>query len=340
MATKQILDDTTVSLKRMQDFDVQTLVRAEELGRGLNFEEALEPAKRLVQLYQRLSLSVLEDFTDGILSSIRSQADADFSRFKQILDFSPSQGNPAQVRTELINQIKAAYDATFNSLWQHIAYGVSKIVDTQRLENEARGVLQSITDKADGVAAQLEESRDAAKGILDEIREVAAEQGVSQQAAYFKNEAELHKTEAESWRMTTIKAAWLVGGFAGLTLVLSYIPLLQPESTFQAIQVVTGKVLLFGVLAYLLGLAAKNFIAHKHNEVINRHRQNALMTFKALAEAAHLVDSKDIVLTHASGCIFSPQDAGYTKANPHESSSSLTKSVVEVLPRATLKQDQ
>lgn len=124
-----------------------------------------------------------------------------------------------------------------------------------------------------------------------------------------------------------------MGVFALVTIIAAYIPALEPHSSFQAIQLVAGKVMVFATLAYLLGVCVKNFQAHRHNEIINRHRENALKTFKALADGSRNPDNKDIVLTHASQCIFSAQDTGYTKAAANESGSSV-KSVIELLPKA------
>ncbi len=338
MATKDLLESTKESLERMQRFDVRQLARTDELGRSLSFEEAIPFAKKLTELYQRLGTSVIEDLTDTHLTAVKNQADADYSRFKSILDFSTGISNPQATRDQYISQLEGAYDATFNALWQYIAYGVSKAIDSQRLENESRAVLQGISDQAERITSNLQESENAANNTLNEIRRVAAEQGVSQQAIHFNTEAELHKGLAATWKTTTIRAAWLVGGYTALSLFFNQMPWLRPTNSFEAIQLVSSKLLLFGVLAYLLALAAKNFLAHQHNEIVNRHRQNALMTFNALAEAAHSPDNKDIVLAHASACIFSPQDTGYTKGGSGESAVT-AKSVVELLPKALGKSD-
>ena len=89
----------------------------------------------------------------------------------------------------------------------------------------------------------------------------------------------------------------------------------------------------------MLFLSSKNFLSHKHNAIVNKHRQNALMTYTALTDSAASDESKDIVLNHASSCIFSPQDTGYIK---HENSSNNTagsRSVVELIPKTTMKLD-
>ena len=178
--------------------------------------------------------------------------------------------------------MEAGYDPAFSALWQYISYGVSKAIDAPRLENEARALLQGILDRAATITASLEDSKNSAATTLAEIRHAAAEQGVSQQAIHFNTEVELHKNLAAAWRKTTVNAAWLVGGYTALSLFFNQLPWLKPTDAFEAVQLVSSKLLLFGVLAYLLALAAKNFLAHQHNEIVNRHRQNALMTFNML----------------------------------------------------------
>lgn len=65
---------------------------------------------------------------------------------------------------------------------------------------EARATLQSIEDKAKKVTDALAGHEFEAKRVLDEIRNVAAEEGVTQQAAHFRAESEHHEGEAEKWR--------------------------------------------------------------------------------------------------------------------------------------------
>lgn len=333
MASPSVLEEVTESIERMQHFDPTSLEQREEFG-ILNFAEAVAPARRLVDLYKRLSTSMLADFPDDLLGTIKNQANADYTRFDQILTFDVKQQNPAPTRDAYVSGMGGAYDVSFRVLWPYIAYGVSKITDTQRLETEARGVMQSVRDQAKKVTKELEGYSKQADGVLAEIRNVAAEQGVSQQAIHFHNEAESHMASARVWYKRT---QWAGGGiflFACLVLVGAYIPEFRAQDSLQAVQILSGKVLVFAVLAYWLSLCARNYLSHKHNQVVNQHRENALKTFKALAEGAGNPDNKDVVLTHASMCIFSPQDTGYIKSGGNGESSSSIRSVIEVLPKA------
>lgn len=329
------LDDTKESLERMQRFDAESLARESDLGARFSLTSAVEPAKRLVRLYKQLGASALDDFPDPILTQIKQQADADFNRLKQLLDFAPEeQQNPAHVRDSLVQQVEAAYPSSFQALYMPIAYGASKSIDFQRMENEARASLQAVSDQADEITSQLGLHQQQAEEILQDVRKVAAEQGVSQQAIYFKEEAAEHKAVAGTWQGYTTKLAVGVGVYAISTLFLHKIPLFVPTNAYESTQLVASKLLIFFVLTYMLFLAAKNFLNHKHNEIVNKHRQNALMTFKALADAAKSDESRDIVLAHAASCIFAPQETGYTKHSSVESA----KPIVELIPKALPRQ--
>ncbi|MCL1825991.1 MAG: hypothetical protein FWG26_08680 [Betaproteobacteria bacterium] len=329
------LSETKESLERIQRFDPGSLARVPDLGELLCFANAIDPANKLIRLYNQLSVSTLDDFPDFFLDQIKKQADADYNRFKALLEFAPDQvQSPAQVREQLVSSIDKAYPETFKVIQAHIAYGASKSIDFQRMENEARALLQAITDKADKITAKLNEDQQQAEQVLQDIRKVASEQGVSQQAVYFKEEATGHEGLANTWRKYTIRLAIGLGGYAVASLFIHKIPFFHPETAYDSAQLVASKILIFFVLAYMLFLAAKNFLNHKHNEIINKHRQNALMTFKALVDAAKSGESRDIVLTHAASCIFMPQDTGYIKNKGSSPSSSVTELLTKTVLRA------
>lgn len=337
-----IREDTQKSLERIQHFNPSDLAREEELGRNFDFSDIVTPASALVRLYKQLSISALDDLPDAPLQSIKQQADADFNKFKQALDFDPTtvqNQNPTIPRDQIINQVAAAYEPAFQRLHPYISYGASKSVDFQRMETEARAMLQNVQDEASDVTEKLEKQQLQAENVLSDVRKVAAEHGVTQQAVYFKDESEYHENESNYWRTKTIHASVVLGAYAFSTLFIHKIPWLIPKNNIQAMQLITSKVLIFGVIAYLLFLAAKNFLSHKHNAIINKHRQNALMTYKALTDAASRDETKDIVLNHASSCIFAPQETGYIKNETSSSQAFSGRSIVELLPKAAMKVD-
>jgi hypothetical protein len=335
MPSDAVLKSAQDSLGRIQQFDATALGREGDLGRQMSFSVAIDPAQKLINLYKRIPLSALEDFSDSQLSSITQQSQADFNTFDQVLKFDVSLANAPDTRTNLIANIRARRDQVFDALWHHIAYGVARSTDTILIETQARAAIQSIKDGAEKLTQELNHAKEEADGALTEIRKVAAEQGVSQQAIHFRTEADSQETLATTWLKYTFGFAGAVAVFALASVFLHKIPWIRPETTAEAIQLVSSKFLIFAALGYLLLMAARNYATHKHNAIVNRHRQNALLTYRTLVEASSAA-TQDIVLAHAASCIFSPQETGFSQGNRDSSPGS--KSVLELMTKSATKE--
>ena len=335
MATESILKTCTDSLTRAQTFNASALSREDDLGKQMSFAEAVKPAEAIIVVYKRIPLSALSDFADGQLNAIQAQANADFSVFKQILEFNAAAPDAAGTRTNLLAQLKVRRDQLFEQVWQYVAYGVARLTDTSVLETQARATIQSIEDQSAKLTRELTQAKTDADAALAAIRAVASEQGVSQQASYFKDEAQAQDALAATWLTYTYRFALAVGGFAVLSLILHKLPWIKPENATEAFQLITSKILIFAVLGFLLILAAKNYATHKHNSIVNRHRQNALLTYRALVAASAGQGTEDIVLAHAASCIFSPQETGFSQGKGEGSSGS--KSVLELFTKGASK---
>ena len=331
MGSKELLEQATASLERVQRFDAATLARVEELGRQLSFEEVVRPAQNLIDLFKRVPVSILTSLVDSQLNIIKGRADAEYNRFSQIMTFSASQGNAAQARDSLIQQIKGAYDSAFPELWQFIAFGIANNTDSASLEDRARAVLQDIEDRANAITRGLADKESKAEDVLKHIQAVAAEQGVSQQAEFFKRRADDHEGQAKWWRNATGICIVVTIGMATFSALAFKISWLKADNQFDALEFVTGKVLIFITLAGLIALCAKNFLAHQHNVVLNRHRQTALQTYRVLVDAGTTAGSQDIILAYASSCIFGSQDTGFAKEGVD---GSVNKSVLELMTKS------
>jgi hypothetical protein len=301
----------------------------------LNFAETVAPAAAIIAIYNRIPMSALADFTDTQLNAITVQANADYNLFRQILDFNATSGDAVAIRSNILSTIAARRDQLFDQVWQYVAYGVARMTDTSLLETQARATIQSIEDRATSLTQQLIQAKSDADSALTAIRAVASEQGVSQQAIYFKDEAQSQEALAGSWLTYTYLFALALGVFAVMSLLLHKIEWIKPANNAEMFQLVTSKILIFTVLGYLLVMAARNYTTHKHNAVVNRHRQNALLTYRALVAAAEGTGTQDIVLAHAASCIFSPQDTGFALGRGDSGGGS--KSVLELLTKGAPK---
>jgi hypothetical protein len=324
------INPVAASLQRVQEFNCSSLPRVEQLGADYNFTEAVAPAERLVGLFKQFPLQYLADLPPDTANQLKSYADSTYSYFNQILTFDAKTGDAYNTRSTLIQNLTGHYNSIFQSVAPLISYGASRLRDFAALEAEARASIQATKDEASQIALDLKDQRQEAVRILEDVRKVAAEHGVSQQSFYFRTESEQHDAAADQWRVQTSKLAIALGLFAVLSLFLHKIWFLAPTNNYDAIQLGISKVLIFIVIGFMLVLAARNFLAHKHNSIVNKHRSNALLTFRALVDAAGTEERRDIVLTHAAACIFSPQETGYSKG---VEKTEIVPSVIQAIPK-------
>lgn len=329
--TDKTLDAARTSLKRIQEFDSQSLPRVERLGEDFNFTSAVPPAEKLIGLFKQFPEQFLDDLPNDQLNVLRSNADSTFSMFDQILKFDAKAADAYGSRQSLISSVENHYVTVFNAISPLIAYAGTRSRDFSTIEAQGRAAIQAAKDQADQSLSDLKIQHEEGKRMLDDIRRIAAEQGVSQQSSYFKAESETHDVAANKWQWLTIYLAIGLTVYVALSIFLHKWSVLSPANTYEAIQLTASKLLIFAVIAFLLVLSARNFIASKHNAIVNRHRYNALLTFKALVDAATTPENRDIVLNHAAACIYSPQETGYSKSANERTE--LIPNIIQTLPK-------
>lgn len=296
---------------RIQRFDPTELVQERRLGEEMAFGNAVAPAQKLVGLFKKLPVETLAGFPDEQKNAVEMHAKSISQLFFQIREFDLKAGDPEGSRAQLIRQLEEAYQPAFNALYPIIAYAVAQTVDFASLEARGRAAIQTISDEKDNVLEQVKNTADQANKVLTEVREAAAEQGVTQMAKYFADQADEHDKASGKWLIASISATVLVVCYAVFTFFLS--TWFQPKTGLEASQLIASKILVFLVVAYALVQCIRNYSAHRHNSVTNRHRQNALLTYKTLAEAGNSPELRDVVLQHAAAAIYAPNDSGYLK---------------------------
>lgn len=306
VVVEQVIEDVL----RVRDFKVESLIQRERLGAELAFDDAIKPARRLCQLFEQLPVEALREFPARQLSTAQKQAKSVYALFDQILTFKAS-GDPESVKREIINSLSEAYQPAFTDLLPLISYGVARTVDFANLESQGRAAVQAVNDEKNKLAAQIEATLNEAKNLLEEVRNTAAEDGATKNAKFFGSEAASQARAAKYWLIATSISATIVLIYAGLTL---FFPVwFTASNTAESIQLVSSKFLIFFVLAYALYYCARNYASCKHNEVTNKHRQNALLTYRTIAEASHSQENRDAILQHAAAAIYSPADSGYLR---------------------------
>lgn len=309
------LDKTKRALSDVLEYDLSSITRREELGQTFSFERAVLPAKQIVGIFRLIPTSHLEELPEKELQIIQQAADSFTNLLESIHEFDPENPTDNTVRRDqIVDNIIGQYQPLFSKLFPLISYLTARSTDFSALETDARAAVQEAKRAAEDVVKEVRAQGSEAESTLQTIRDVAAEQGVSQQAIHFQAEADKHKKAADRWGMYTVLTAIGLGLLAIVSIFVHKWDFLTPTNLYETVQLSISKAILFGAVGYMLVVCVRNFVAHKHNEVVNRHRQNALVTFKALVDAASVEGKQDIVLMQASECIFTGRDSGFSRS--------------------------
>ena len=238
-----------------------------------------------------------------------------FTKFSSVQEFSPAQNsNPLNVRNSLIDQVRDSYDAYFQVISPVIAYSIRKGTDFETLEKKAQEIVASMEGSKNEQIEKQRQISSEMESVLQKVRQAAAEVGVAQHATHFMEEAQGHDKSSKRWLFTTIVAALVTIGWGILSFFIHpdvKAPLSEP-STSQVIQFTVAKIIILSALYYFLVWCARNYNAHRHNLVVNKHRQNSLRTFETFVKAAgNDQDTKNAVLIQATQSIFSAHSSGY-----------------------------
>lgn len=278
-----------------------TFVR-KDLGNELNFQEGLPYFRRTFDLINDLNRYSLDDVPYVQLKRIADHINKTYENLTNILEFSIQKypQNAVVTRNQFLDNIRDGYDQLSNVITPTISYLATKQTDFGKLKQSALENLEQIKILKSEFEKQQENIKEQSNSILDSMRKAFAETGVTQHAIHFNEESELHEKSARFW-------FWLTIGIA-----LSYFYANPGLPTGQSIQLGISKLVLLSVLYFGILWGSRNYRAHRHNSVVNKHRQNALSIFQAFVKAAEDDKAtKDAVLLRATEAIFSPNTSGY-----------------------------
>lgn len=317
MGNSQLIDAIFTKTKALTDFNVSEYVRLETLGEKYGFKEV----DNLFHQIKLLSSKLLQTDLIGIprrkLDSVNDHVDRLSNALKNIKEFDPDKPKNGD-KASLINNLDDAYFDYFQSVLPIIAYNVLSSDYISNVQASTQELLSEIEKKKVEISNKSEEFSNNADHILKSIKDTAAESGVTRHSKIFADEASDHKKWANIW-FGGIVVYLIATGFV-IYLIWDITPTIQNSNLYQIVQYSLLKVIIFSVLYYLLIFIMKNYNAHRHNFIVNKHKQNALSTFETFVRSTTSTEIKDAVLLQTTQAIFSNQISGYLKNESEDNS--------------------
>lgn len=328
---QEVRDGLIVFINKFSNITPESLIRREELGAHMSFREALPSFKRILDLYSELKEVSLDNIPHTILGQVQGASASIDNILSQIVEFSPAQDNATNVRESLITQIRDIYDGVFPLIKTIISYSGKRDYST-----EVSDLLKDLKSKQSEQIGYIEEAKKQSDQILDSIKSAAGQVGVTGYSDYFRKQANIHKDISRKWLIASviigIISIWYsleisgdmsllgLGGNSGAA----------DQSFAIMLQSAIPRLIIFSILFLGLGWSSRSYRAHRHNQIVNEHRQNALGTFETFVNASGNDETtKNAVLLKATEVIFSPVNSGYLGGKEGESAGS--SKIVEVI---------
>ena len=329
---QQAKEAATAALDELAAIDPEKLARTSDLSPDINFKDAVPHFEEMIDLCKQLGQRDISRLTVQHLNAIVNACTTISNFIKQVRDFDLNQNTPGDVCRTIIKAIENAYDAVMDPLLLPLAFTATQATDYAKIEREAKGYHATMKAEVEKLSTFIAEARSEAEHALEAVKEQAAEAGVSTNAQIFIADAQKHGTFADKWLKATV---WLASGtFVAALGALATAFIYHPEDLAASIQYVVAKLLVLSTMSFGVFWCARNYKSQKHNETLNKHRANALMTFRAFVEGTSDIRVKDAILLQAAQAAFSSRPTGF---DAPEKGSQTINPVVEILGRASKK---
>ena len=295
--------------------------------------EMCDLIRAMIELYRELPDSIVMRFADLSARNLGDNARIHLEKIKGLKKSLMAVGPDFGHLCTLLPKIREAYSDMFSALENHIAYALHGKDWDKSIDRKIASRLDRAVEKADfaekkmeaELAAQkdlresfgkaMKDKDEEAKTVLESIQATAAEAGIGQHANFFADASKRHEELADKWYVFAKRSILALMVWVAFSVFLQEIPWVDAAAAhpnFLFYNIIASKILITSALVVWFAFCAKNYLAHKHNAVVNKHRDNALRTYRALVESSSS-ETRDIVLNHAAGCIYGPQDSGYIK---------------------------
>lgn len=265
-------------------------------------------------------------YLDGIRETIREIK----NHLGNFASYKATDPSAATIRTTRANQFTSAHEGWVSKLAGPLLYTAAITDFGQLMIVRLHEGLASVDDREQRFDARVSAIETQAEQALQTIRDQAAQLAVDQTQTQFASVATGHEAASLLWLKTSAVAFGVAFSVTTLAWVLAYF--VTPETPQAAISVAASKLVAISMLVYAVVWCGKNYRAHKHNQVLNEHRRNALATFWAFVEGTDSDEVRDAILLQAAQAAFTPRPTGYDNAETDQHPMS---HVVELTKSAT-----
>lgn len=278
--------------------DPTTYSELSRSGITLDLADSVPVVRHITRLFQRFQRTDIEVMP----AASRRALAQEIQRVQAQLHELDNMELQNQLPENILRSLESVYEGVYQNLGPIIAHAqpdAPEITDWEKQLEEAKG-------RSDGAVKEIQTKVREADDLFRNMQTTAAKLGVSQHGATFDAAAKKHARAKKVWMGVT-------AALGAITAVVGWLTAggVPDAGIGPTINIVATRLVVFGVLSYLLVWAGRTYRAEAHNQVVNEHRRDALRTFETFAKAATDDPTKNAVLTQATQCIFSHRPSGF-----------------------------
>ncbi|WP_421863776.1 hypothetical protein [Parvibaculum sp.] len=322
------IEEFKESIQPLLDIDTEAFLQQPRWG-SVTFNQLADDFDvRLKSILTLLRQSDLSFLSLDELTDLRNRVSPIKSLLDEISDFRIEDGDPGGRRDQILNRMRDQI-RDFEKFVNHFSTPLLiQILSSDENKTRFESLISGIELGRSRIFETLSEVIDTKadiERILGEIRAAAAEAGGEKHSGIFDTESRSLRRWSYAWLVATGAAIFSTGYSA---IYFYHNPIYVWSDMTMALQVVTAKILLLGLLISTSVWCGRNYRALAHEASVNRHRANALSTFRTFVSSTEDPDVKNAVLLETTRSIFSQAPSGYL--DKHDNSGSDTR-ITEVV---------
>ena len=324
MTSSESIERIKGRLGEITSYDPDDLGVNPDLG-AVNFKDSQPLFRRIIEFAKGLQTLPLEELPEtGVQwGNLHQVIEKIAETLRKISEFTIlGEEHAENRRNDLVNACVKHHDAALNQFLPYIPYLMLRSAEVREVVAQSRQLLQEVQQILEDTKNFATDVKEDVEEIVQTTKDAAAKIGVAKFAPKFEDAAESHVDLSNRWLIASALFVFLTFTLAFVLIFPDEVSPNQPETSGQATATPQSSTnitipsflakLVFVSLAYIMAVwAARNYRAHRHLEVVNRHKQNALSTFEVFVEATTDPKTKDAVLLEATRCIFGASISGY-----------------------------
>ena len=333
MLKKELLDGLTESLKQVVAYQGKALSCRNDWG-AINFEEADEDVQAVLSLSSTLCEMPLRFLPNQAATEILQVIKDLLPQLERVDQFSLTQGDPNQRRSEIVAGLHQSCDRFYRDLGKWLPFLAYQQGDVAKNIKQLRTAISDAEQKANASLRNIEEKEKEIAEIVMRAREASADAGVAVFTEDFQDEADNAQRIAKKW-------LWATASLAALTLTVPVLAYLFEDCLIvdksAVLLKLASKVVVISVLFTATLWCGRLYKSLRHLSIVNRHRAIGLKTFRAFSAAASDAATKNAVLMETTRSIFANGNTGLIHETNADSDSNVIQIAGKMMDAASTK---